>query len=71
MIETTISKNSFYSKYPVLKINTYGTVVLFNAENIGMVVRAGGKSFTVGHYTTDWCEAYFTECNDAITLENK
>ena len=57
--------------YPQLMVDKIGTVVLFKAASIGVVVAKGTSThYPIGYYSTDWDDVKFKLFNGTITLEN-
>ena len=70
-IKENVKKDT--TKYPCLKHvkNEWGMcVVLFTANNTGVVVYTTMKYWYVGEYREDWIEPNFTLFDGTITLSN-
>ena len=49
----------------------FGTVVLFNHNECGTVVHAGGKDYDIGLYLDSWVMSGFSDYNEHVTLVNE
>jgi hypothetical protein len=72
MIEVTIQDvKPPLQSYPKLMESRLGLVVFFVAHEEGVVICSGETSYKVGHYESDWVMGGFSNCNRAVTLQNK
>ena len=57
-------------KYPSLRKDSDGTIILFSSENTGFVVHAVVGGFWIGYSSNHWSVDKTTLFNDTLILEN-
>ena len=59
------------SEYPVLKKGRKNKqIVLFTAENTGIVLDAGESNYQIGRLSDQWKEQYFDKHDEPVLVQN-
>lgn len=72
MIKSVVDREEKHSgwNYPCLGIAKDGLIVLFSAEEVGVVIRPS-DDYRCGYYADDWDMVCFTPFTGTVTLSNE